>query len=61
MEVVFAYIAMCAILGYAGRKTKIGFWGWALISFFFSPIVALLILLLVGYERKHSTNNPEAS
>lgn len=51
---MLAYVALCALIAYAGRNTKIGVWGWGMIAFLFSPLVAFLILLLVGLEKKHT-------
>lgn len=43
---LICYISLCCLVGVAGSKQPIGFLGYALLSFFISPIIALMILLI---------------
>jgi len=39
------YTAFCAIIGYLGKDRKFGFWGNFALSFIFTPILGLVIVL----------------
>ena len=43
---IMAYLVMCLVVGLLGRHYAIGFVGFALIAFVFTPIIAIVILLL---------------
>jgi hypothetical protein len=38
------YLALCVVAGVAGRKRRIGFWGFLFGSVIFTPVVSLLFL-----------------
>ena len=40
------YVFLCSLVGAAGSKQPIGFMGYALLSFFTSPLVGLIVLLV---------------
>ena len=42
---LIAYCALCYIVGMLGADRKFGLWGTAAISFIFTPIIGLLIVL----------------
>lgn len=44
----FVYLFVCALTGYFGRNTRIGFWGTTLLAVFVTPFVVLIALLLLG-------------
>jgi len=46
-----AYIALCLVAGVAGRKRRIGFWGFLFCSVLFTPIVSLLFLYFAAPRR----------
>ena len=41
------YLTLCAFIGLGGKKLPLGFGGFFLISFFFTPPIGLLILILL--------------
>ncbi len=43
-ELVIAYLALCLVAGIAGRKRRIGFWGFLFASVIFTPAISLLFL-----------------
>lgn len=43
-EVALGYLALCIVAGIAGRKRRIGFWGFLFCSFIFTPMISLLFL-----------------
>ena len=45
MAFFFLYIFLCLIVGAAGKSQPLGFAGYALLSFFLTPSIGLLILL----------------
>jgi hypothetical protein len=54
--VPFIYLAVCALTGYFGRATRIGFWGTFLLAIAVTPFVVLagLVLLSVPSRRNPS-------
>ena len=42
------YILCCLGVGYLGRGTRLGFWATSLVSFFVTPVLALLVLFFIG-------------
>ena len=42
---VVAYAALCYLVGLLGKDRKFGLWGLAAISFVFTPVIGILILL----------------
>jgi hypothetical protein len=43
---LLAYVALCVVAGYAGRHTRVGFWGVFFISILITPPVAVLLMIL---------------
>lgn len=43
---ILAYLALCVVAGFAGRHTKVGFWGSFLISVLVTPPLAVLLMIL---------------
>ncbi len=41
---LLGYLALCLAAGIAGRKRRIGFWGFLFCSMVFTPVVSLLFL-----------------
>lgn len=39
------YIGFCALIGWFGSNRRFGFWGYFFLSFIFSPIVGLLLVI----------------
>jgi len=44
IELALGYLALCMVAGIAGRKRRIGFWGFLFCSILFTPVVSLLFL-----------------
>lgn len=44
----FIYLFVCALTGYFGRNTRIGFWGTTLLAILVTPLVVLIGILLLG-------------
>ena len=38
------YLGLCFLAGFAGRRRRIGFWGYFFSSVLFTPIISLLFL-----------------
>jgi len=43
----FIYILLCLLVGYAGRNLAGGWIVWAGLSFFFSPLLVGLVVILL--------------
>jgi len=46
-----AYLALCFFAGVAGRKRRIGFWGFFFSSIIFTPFISLLFLYFATPRR----------
>lgn len=42
---VAAYIALCILIAYMGRRRKWGFWGYLWSSVLFTPLLGMLFVL----------------
>lgn len=40
-----AYLALCLLVGFLGRNTRVGLVGTSLVSFLLTPVVGLLVIL----------------
>ncbi len=49
---VLAYVALCLVAGFAGRHTRVGFWGAFFISLLISPPLAILLMILFNPRAK---------
>ena len=61
MRFLFGWITFCIIVGLIGREKTIGFWGTFILSFFFSPVLGLIIALASkkkGTLPKHTRSYP---
>ena len=45
-ELALGYLVLCLVAGIAGRKRRIGFWGFLFASVIFTPILSLIFLYL---------------
>lgn len=43
---VLAYIGTALLVGYVGKQKTLGFWGYFLISLFFTPLAGLLAIFV---------------
>lgn len=49
------YLLLCMVIGLAGRKQPLGFNGLFLLSFFLSPVVGIILLILLStFTAEHS-------
>lgn len=48
MLIAVAWIVLSLLVGLFGRDRAFGFWGWFLFAFLFSPLLAVVMLLLAG-------------
>lgn len=46
-----AYILACALIGIAGRKRRLGLFGFTLLSFLITPILSWLLLFVTGQPK----------
>lgn len=44
--IFLVYLLACALVGYLGRKQRIGFWGFFLVSVFVTPLPAAFAAVL---------------
>ena len=40
------WIVLCLLVGFAGRRRALGFWGFFILSLVLSPVVMAVVLLL---------------
>jgi hypothetical protein len=48
---VIIYVIFCFLTGLCGSQRRLGFFGTFVLSFFITPVVMLIILLLTGPSR----------
>ena len=51
LELAIGYLALCLVAGFAGRRRRIGFWGFLFASILFTPFISLLFLYLATPRR----------
>jgi len=54
LEFTLLYFALCLLAGIAGRKRRIGFWGFLFSSIIFTPFISLLFLFLATPRKVRS-------
>jgi len=42
--IILVYFGLCFLAGFAGRRRRIGFWGYFFSSVIFTPVIGLLFL-----------------
>lgn len=45
------YVLVCVLVGYLGRDTQIGFWGFFFLSILFTPLIGVFILAVSAPRR----------
>jgi xanthine/uracil permease len=45
---IVAYIILCVLVGYLGRNSRVGFWGVAVLSAVFTPVITGLVMMMLG-------------
>jgi hypothetical protein len=48
---IMIYLVFCLLTALCGSQRRIGFLGTFILSFFFTPVVMLIVLLLTGPPR----------
>ncbi len=56
MTPLVPYLIACVIVGFLGKEKRVGFWGFFLLAVFFTPVFALVVLIL-GMARKRNRDN----
>ena len=56
LELAAGYLALCLVAGVAGRKRRIGFWGYFFCSFIFTPIISILFLFFASPPKPDGRN-----
>jgi hypothetical protein len=49
---LLAYAGLCLLVAYAGRDTKVGFWGLLLFSVLLTPLVTAVLTVLFRPRRR---------
>ncbi len=49
---IVVYILFCVLVGFCGSQRRMGFTGTFILSFFVTPLVILIILLLTGPSQR---------
>lgn len=57
IELAAIYFLLCLAAGIAGRKRRVGFWGFFFCSILFTPFISLLFLFLAT-PRKAEVRRP---
>ena len=52
------YVALCFLAASLARRNSRGYWGWFLIALFLTPLIALLILVLIGEKKARALITP---
>lgn len=46
------YLTMCILIGAIGRKLPLGFVGFFILAFFFSPLIGIILLVVLAGRAK---------
>ena len=55
---ILFYIGLCFLVASLARRNRRGYWGWFLLAFFLSPLIALLVLVLIGEKKARALITP---
>jgi hypothetical protein len=55
------YILFCILVGICGSQRRMGFTGTFILSFFLTPLVVLIVLLLTGPSQRVETQRQSQS
>lgn len=53
---VVLYVIFCILVGLCGSQRRMGFLGTFIVSFLFTPVVVLIVLLLTGPSQRAERN-----
>ena len=51
LELAAVYLALCFLAGIAGRRRRVGFWGYFFLSIIFTPFVSLQFLYFASSRK----------
>ncbi len=54
----FLYILACFMIGTAGRRTNIGFWGFFFLALLFTPLLGFIIVTIGAPKRGYTAVPP---
>lgn len=53
LQIVLVYIVLCIVVGFLGRRRRVGFWGFLFLSVLLTPLVpALFIYFAAPVKRR---------
>lgn len=44
---ILIYLSLCLLVGFMGRRTRLGYWGTAAISIVVTPVLVYIVLVLL--------------
>jgi hypothetical protein len=53
LNFVLVYLVLCGVAGFAGRKRRLGFWGFFFLSILFTPVVTILLIFFAATPKHH--------
>jgi FtsH-binding integral membrane protein len=56
---IIVYVLFCILVGICGSQRRMGFTGTFILSFFLTPLVILIILLLTGTSQRAETRQSQ--
>ena len=61
ITIPFVYIAVSFIFGYLGRNRKMGFWGYFFATFFLTPFIGAILLIVSGKKETNEDKGEKIS
>jgi hypothetical protein len=49
---IILYLTLCLAVGFLGKHTSVGFWANFIFAIFFTPVLPLIFILIVGHQKK---------
>ena len=53
LQIVLVYVVLCMVVGFFGRRRRIGFWGFFFLSILVTPIISSLFIFVAAPVRRH--------
>jgi hypothetical protein len=48
IEIVLVYIVLCMVVGFLGRRRRIGYWGFVFLSVLLTPLITGLFIFFAA-------------
>jgi hypothetical protein len=48
LQIVVVYVLLCLVVGFLGRRRRIGFWGFVFLSVMLTPLVTSLFIFFAA-------------